>query len=130
MNTSASSTAMVYHLPSTHSTIVDILATANIKDILPSLSQSAQSSWPMLMCDHTGNMSIALVSTKQSEPIIIPLESPHSETLRSTIAYRSALYSCGDDGLIVQWQPSTINNKDDEQKQTISKKKSTNRNPY
>ena len=82
------------------------------------------------MCDHMGKMSITLVSSDESEPTILPLDSPHSETLRAAVTYRSSLYSCGDDGQLVQWQPSSSNNFNKNQQQTTSKKKSNSRRPY
>ncbi len=62
------------------------------------------------MCDHMGKMNVTLVSSEESQPTILPLDSPHSETLRAAATYRSSLYTCGDDGQLIQWQPSSSNN--------------------
>lgn len=122
----------MHHLPSTHATIVDILDDCNVKDLLPSFIQETKTCWPMLMCDDTGKMNITLVSSENSQPIIFPIDSPHSEVIRAAITHRSSLYSCGDDGQIIQWQPtsSTKNPSNANQQQTKSKKKSNNRKPY
>ena len=99
-----------HHLPSTHPTIVDVLNGNTIKDLLPSAIQDTKSSWPLLMCDHMGKMSIALISSEESSPIILPLDSPHSETIRAGITHQSSLYTCADDGQVIQWQASSSNN--------------------
>jgi len=131
MDTSLKSSIVIHHLPSTYATIVDLLADSNIKDLLPSVLQETNSSWPLLMCDHMGKMSITLVSSDESEPTILPLDSPHSETLRAAVTYRSSLYTCGDDGQLIQWQPSSsINNLNKNQEQKKSNKKSNSRRPY
>jgi len=104
---SSSTSAKIQHLPSTHTTIVDLLYGSNIRDFLPTFSPSTDSTWPLLLCDHMGKMSVALVSSDETQPTIFNLESPHSEPLRAAIAYRSSIYSCGDDGQVVRWQPST-----------------------
>ena len=57
-----------------------------------------------------GKMGITLISSDESEPIILPLDSPHSETLRAAVTHRSSLYTCSDDGQLIQWQPSSSNN--------------------
>jgi len=126
MDTSLKSSIVIHHLPSTYATIVDLLADSNIKDLLPSVLQETNSSWPLLMCDHMGKMSITLVSSDESEPTILPLDSPHSETLRTAKTHRSSLYTCGDDGQLIQWQPSSSNNSNKTQQQ----KKSNSRRPY
>jgi hypothetical protein len=130
METSVKSSTVIHHLPSTHGTIVDVLSDSNIKDLLPSISQQTKSSWPLLMCDHMGKMNITLVPSDESEPTILPLHSPHSETIRAAVTYRSSLYSCSDDGQLVQWQPSSTDNFNENQQQTTSKKKSNTRRPY
>ncbi|CAF1359359.1 unnamed protein product [Adineta steineri] len=132
MDTSLKSSTVTHHLPSTHSTIVDILADSNINNLLPSVLQETKSCWPLLMCDHMGKMNITLVTADKCEPTILPLNSPHSETLRAAVTYHSSLYTCSDDGQLVQWQPSstTTNNSIDNQTQITSKKKSTSRKPY
>lgn len=137
MNTtiSSSTSAKIQHLPSTHTTIVDLLYGSNIRDFLPTFSSSTDSTWPLLLCDHTGKMSIALVSSDETQPTIFNLESPHSEPLRAAIAYRSSIYSCGDDGQVVRWQPSTTssNNKNsmESSKPSRSKTKSNSKTrPY
>ena len=89
---------------------MDVLADNNIKDLFPSSLQETKSCWPLLMCDHMGKMSVTLISSEESQPTILPLDSPHSETLRAAATYRSSLYTCGDDGQLIQWQPSTSNN--------------------
>jgi hypothetical protein len=130
MDTSLKSSTVIHHLPSTHSTIVDVLADSNITNLLPSVLQETKSSWPLLMCDHMGKMNITLVSSDQSEPTILPLDSPHSETVRAAVTYHSSLYSCSDDGQLVQWQPSSTINSNENHQQTSSKKKSNSRKPY
>ena len=130
METSVVSAAPIHHLPSTHATVVDILGDSHIKEMLPSLYQSAQSSWPLLLCDHTGKMSIALVSSDPSEPTIVSLQSPHSEPLRAAATYGSSLYSCGDDGKLVRWQPSSSNGSNENQTYSRSNNKWNNRRPY
>lgn len=122
MDTSLKPSTVTHHLSSTYATIVDILADNNIKDLLPSVSQSC---WPLLMCDHVGKMSIILISSDESEPTILPLDSPHSETLRAAVTYHSSLYTCGDDGQLIQWQPTSSN-----QQQVKSSKMSTSKKPY
>jgi hypothetical protein len=131
MDTSLKSSTFIHHLPSTHTTIVDVLGGTNNKDLLPYVSQDTKLSWPLLMCDHMGKMSIALVPSDKSEPTILPLESPHSETLRAAVAYRSEVYTCGDDGRLVRWQPSSTTNETvQNQQKTTSKKKSNSKKPY
>ncbi|CAF0873849.1 unnamed protein product [Rotaria sp. Silwood1] len=131
MNTSLKPSTVIHHLSSSHATIVDILSDCNIKDLLPFVTQDTQSCWPLLMCDHMGKMNITLVSSNESQPTIFPLDSPHSETLRAAVTYRSTLYSCGDDGQLIQWQSSSsINHSNENQQQTKSKRKSNNRKPY
>ncbi|CAF1647020.1 unnamed protein product [Adineta ricciae] len=125
------SSKVIHHLPSTHSTIVDLLTDNKINNLLPSAFHETKSSWPLLMCDHMGKINITLVSSEQSEPIILSLHSPHSETIRAATTYQSSLYSCSDDGQLVRWQSSSaIDDHDDNKKQAPSKKKSNNRKPY
>ncbi|CAF0805159.1 unnamed protein product [Rotaria sordida] len=107
IDTSLKSSTIIHHLSSSHATIVDILSDCNIQDLLPSVTQETKSCWPLLMCDHMGKMNITLVSSNESQPTIFPLDSPHSETLRAAVTYRSTFYSCGDDGQLIQWQPSS-----------------------
>jgi hypothetical protein len=131
MDTSLKSSTIIHHLPSTYATIVDLLADSNIKDLLPSvLQEDTKPCWPLLMCDHVGKMSITLVSADESQPIILPLDSPHSETLRAATTHRSSLYTCGDDGQLVQWEPSSSNNFNKNQQQTKPNKQSNSRRPY
>jgi hypothetical protein len=130
METSLKSSTAVHHLRSTHATIVDVLADNYIKDLLPPVSQQTKSSWPLLLCDHMGKMNITLVPSDDSQPTIMPLDSPHSETLRAAVTYHSSLYSCSDDGQLVEWQPSSTNDFNENQQQTTSKKKSNHRRPY
>ncbi|UJR35553.1 hypothetical protein I4U23_028306 [Adineta vaga] len=132
IETPSNSSKVIHHLPSTHSTIVDLLTDNKINNLLPSVLQETDSSWPLLMCDHMGKMNIALVSSNQCEPIILPLHSPHSETIRAAVTYQSSLYSCSDDGQLVRWQPSstTINTENDQKQPITSKKKSNHRKPY
>lgn len=99
-----------HHLPSTHPTIVDVLTSNTIKDLLPSVIQDTKPTWPFLMCDHMGKMSITLISSGESSPIILPLDSPHSETIRASAIHQSSLYTCADDGQVIQWQASSSNN--------------------
>jgi hypothetical protein len=127
MDTSLKSSSVIHHLPSTHATIVDVLADNNIKDLFPSVLQETKSCWPLLMCDHMGKMSITLISSEDSQPTILSLDSPHSETLRAAVTYRSSLYTCGDDGQLIQWQPSSSNNFNKNQQQQTT---SNNRRPY
>ncbi|CAF2392314.1 unnamed protein product [Rotaria sp. Silwood2] len=131
MDTSLKPSTVIYHLSSSHATIVDILSEYNIRDLLPSVTQETNSYWPLLMCDHMGKMNITLVSSNESQPTIFSLDSPHSETLRAAVTYRSTLYSCGDDGQLIQWQPSSLmNHSNENQQQTKSKKKSNSIKPY
>jgi len=126
MDTSLKSSTVIHHLPSTYATIVDVLADSNIKDLLPSVLQETKSCWPLLMCDHMGKMCITLVSSDECQPTILSLDSPHSETLRAAVTHHSSLYTCGDDGQLIQWQPSSSNNFNKNQLQT----KSNRRKPY
>mgnify|MGYP002378720339 CR=1 FL=1 len=73
------------------------------------------------MCDHMGKTCVTLISSEQSEPTICPLDSPHSETLRAAVTSRSSLFTCSDDGQLIQWQATSSNN---------SNKKSTSKKPY
>lgn len=130
METSLKSSTIIHHLPSTHATIVDVLADSNIKDLLPTVIQETKSSWPLLMCDHMGKMNITLVSPDESVPTSLSLDSPHSETLRAAVAYRSSLYTCGDDGKLIQWQPSSSTSSNKNQQQTKSNNKPNSRKPY
>lgn len=126
METSLKSPAIVHHLPSTHSTIVDILTDNKISSLLPAALSETNSSWPLLMCDHMGKMNITLVSSEQRAPTILPLHSPHSEPIRAAVTSPSALFSCSDDGQVVRWQQAS-----DNQRQTSSTKtKSNHRKPY
>ncbi|CAF1322310.1 unnamed protein product [Rotaria magnacalcarata] len=121
----------IHHLSSSHATIVDILADSNIKDLLSFVPLEAKSCWPLLMCDHMGKINITLVSYDEAQPTVLSIDSPHSETLRAAVSYRSSLYTCGDDGQLVQWQPSLINNTNqNNQRQTRPKKKFNKRKPY
>ena len=126
--TASKSSAVIHHLPSTYATIVDLLADNSVKDLLPSISQEMKTSWPLLMCDHMGKMCITLVPSEQSEPCMFPLDSPHSETLRAAATYRSSLYTCSDDGQLIQWQPPSSNTINKNQSKT--NKKSSNKGPY
>lgn len=128
--TSLKSSAAIHHLPSTYATIVDLLADSSVKDLLPSTSQEIKPSWPLLMCDHMGKMCVTLISSEQSEPCTFPLHSPHAETLRAAATYRSSLYTCSDDGQLIQWQPSSSNNINTNQSKTKSNKKSNSKRPY
>lgn len=106
----AKSSSIVHHLPPTYPTIVDILTDNNIKDLLPSVLQETKPTWPLLMCDHMGKMSITLISSEECSPMILPLNSTHSETIRAAVTHHSSLYTCADDGQVIQWQPSSSNN--------------------
>ena len=118
---------VIHHLPPTYPTIVDLLSDDNIQDLLPTVDRETQSYWPLLMCDHIGNMGITLVALNDSQPITLPLNSPHSDTIRAVVTHRSLLYSCSDDGQLVQWQPpSSKKNFNENQQQT----KSNSRKPY
>lgn len=131
MDTSITPSATVHHLPSTHATMVDVLGDCHIKEMFPSLSQIAHSSWPLLMCDHTGKMSIAMVSSDPSEPTIVSLESPHSEPIRSVATNGSSLYSCADDGKVIRWQSSSSSSgNSDNQKYSRPSNKWNNKRPY
>lgn len=129
MDTTLKSPIVTHHLSSSYATIVDILADCNIKDLIPSFVQETKFSWPLLLCDHMGKMNITLISSDETEPTSLSLHSSHSEILRAAITYSSSLYTCGDDGQIIQWQPSSSsssNNSNKNQQQTKSK----NRRPY
>ena len=132
--TTSSTSAKIQHLPSTHATIVDVLHDCNIRDLLPAYAQPTDLTWPLLLCDHTGKMSIALISSEESEPSIFNLESPHSEPLRASLAYRSWFYSCGDDGQVVRWQASTGSSTNSDPVESLkpsrSKTKSNSKRPY
>ena len=122
----AKSSSVIHHLPSTYSTIVDILTDNNIKDLLPSVLQETKVSWPLLMCDHMGKMSITLISSEECPPMILPLHSPHSETIRAAVAHHSSLYTCADDGQVIQWQAPSSNNSNKNSQAT----KPNNKKPY
>ncbi|CAF3372290.1 unnamed protein product [Rotaria socialis] len=131
VDSSVKPSKVIHHLSSSHATIVDILADSNIKDLLPSIPQEAKPYWPLLMCDRMGKMNITLVLSNESQPTVLSIDSPHSETLRAAVTYRSSLYTCGEDGQLVQWQPSLINDtNENNQQQTRSKKKFNKRKPY
>lgn len=130
VDSSSKTSKVIHHLSSSHATIVDILADCNIKDLLPSVPQEVKSCWPLLMCDHMGKMNITLVSSNESQPTVLPIDSPHSETIRAAITNRSFLYTCGDDGQVIQWQSSATNKTNENHQQTKSKKKSNDRKPY
>ena len=128
--TSSEPSAPVHHLASTHSTIVDVLTGSSVKDLFPSAQQKTKPSWALLMCDHVGKMNVTLISSDQSPPVVVPLASPHSETVRAAVAYQSSVYSCADDGRLIRWQAPSMDSANDNSKQTPARKYFNSKRPY